>query len=131
MTVSDVFFIRGRGVVATGQIEAGPIRLGDQILVNGDRQVRVDGIEMFRKRIDTANAGDNVGLLVAGLDKADVKAGDVLTDVQSPAFAPTPSKDVAPAATEDSIARFRQMREAGLMSDDQYDEAIREATRSA
>ncbi|MEA2123497.1 MAG: hypothetical protein QOI80_279 [Solirubrobacteraceae bacterium] len=79
LTVADVFFIHGRGLVATGQVEAGSVRIGDQVLVNGARQVRIEGIEAFRKKLDTASAGDNVGLLLRDVDKDDVKAGDVLT----------------------------------------------------
>jgi translation elongation factor EF-Tu-like GTPase len=79
MTVADVFFIRNRGLVATGQVEAGSLRVGDHVLVNGQRQVRVEAIEMFRKTLDTANAGDNVGLLLADVTNEDVASGDVLT----------------------------------------------------
>jgi len=79
MTVSDVFFIRGRGVVATGQVEAGSIRKGDTVQINGGNPVAVDGIEAFRKLLDEAHQGDNVGLLFKSLDKGDLNQGDVIS----------------------------------------------------
>jgi len=79
VTVSDVFFIRGRGAVATGRVEDGTIRVGDEVQINGDRTLKVDGIEAFRKVLDEAQAGDNVGLLFSKLDKDVLKAGDVIT----------------------------------------------------
>ncbi len=79
MPVSDVFFIRGRGVVATGQVQAGSIRKGDNVQINGGDPVRVDGIEAFRKQLDEANQGDNIGLLFTSLDKGDLNRGDMVT----------------------------------------------------
>jgi elongation factor Tu len=79
MTVEDVFVIRGRGAVATGRVEYGELRVGDQVKINDGPSVRVDAIEAFRKKIDTATTGDNVGLLFKTLDKNDVAAGDVIT----------------------------------------------------
>ncbi|OBG32482.1 EF-Tu/IF-2/RF-3 family GTPase [Mycobacterium sp. E3198] len=79
MTVQDVFVIRGRGAVATGRVEYGELRVGDQVQINNGPTVRVDAIEAFRKKIDTATAGDNVGLLFKALDKNDLAAGDVIT----------------------------------------------------
>jgi len=79
MVVADVFFITGRGVVATGKPESGSVRVGDEVQVNGGDPVAVDGIEAFRKVLDEAHAGDNVGLLFKSLDKGDVAAGDVIT----------------------------------------------------
>ena len=78
MTVADVFVIRGRGLVATGTIEDGAVRVGDIVRIN-DAPATVDGIEAFRKVLDQAQAGDNVGLLFGKLDKGDVQAGDVIT----------------------------------------------------
>lgn len=79
MTVEDVFVIRGRGAVATGRVEYGELRVGDQVKINDGPTVRVDAIEAFRKKIDTATSGDNVGLLFKALDKNDLAAGDVIT----------------------------------------------------
>ncbi|OSC37235.1 EF-Tu/IF-2/RF-3 family GTPase [Mycobacterium decipiens] len=79
MTVQDVFFIRNRGIVATGRVEYGELRIGDEVRINDGSAVRVDAIEAFRKRVDTAKVGDNVGLLFARLTKSDVAAGDVIT----------------------------------------------------
>jgi elongation factor Tu len=79
MTVEDVFFIRGRGAVATGTVEAGSLRVGDEVQINDGQRVRVHGIEMFRKVMDEAQAGDNVGLLFGSLDRDVLQAGDVLT----------------------------------------------------
>jgi elongation factor Tu len=82
MTVEDVFFIRSRGTVVTGKIEAGTLKSGDQVALQhggASRTVTVSGIEMFRKMLDQANAGDNVGLLFKDLTKDDVARGDVLS----------------------------------------------------
>ena len=81
MTVEDVFFIRGRGVVVTGQIESGTLNVNDEIYIrrqNSSRRVTITGIEMFRKILDQAKAGDNVGVLLRDIDKQDVQKGDVL-----------------------------------------------------
>jgi translation elongation factor EF-Tu-like GTPase len=79
LTVQDVFVIRGRGAVATGRVEYGEVRVGDQVKINDGPSVRVDAIEALRKKRDTATAGDNVGLLFKKLDKSDLAAGDVIT----------------------------------------------------
>jgi elongation factor Tu len=79
MTVDDVFFIRGRGTVVTGRVEVGEIRVGDEVQVAEHSGVRVDGIEAFRKQMDSAQAGEDVGLLLRGLDRADVHAGDAVS----------------------------------------------------
>src|SRR3954451_21430047 len=79
MTVSDVFFIRGRGLVATGKVEEGVLRVGEEVRLNGGDPVRVDGIEAFRKTLEQAQAGENIGVLLRGLDKGGVSAGDVMT----------------------------------------------------
>jgi translation elongation factor EF-Tu-like GTPase len=83
MTVDDVFTISGRGTVVTGQVEAGTVARGGTLrLTRGDgssHDVEVTGVEMFRKVVDSATVGDNVGLLLRGIDKNDVGPGDVLT----------------------------------------------------
>ncbi len=81
MTVQDVFNIKGRGTVVTGRIETGTIKVGDEISVqgrNGEKRTIVSGLEMFRKTMDQASAGDNVGLLLKNTDRSDVQKGDVL-----------------------------------------------------
>lgn len=79
LTVQDVFFIKNRGLVATGVVEAGEIRVGDEVQINGARAVVVEAVERFRKKLDHAVAGDNVGLLFSGLDRSNLSQGDVLT----------------------------------------------------
>jgi translation elongation factor EF-Tu-like GTPase len=85
LTVEDVFLIRNRGVVATGRVESGTLRVGDTVSINGGPGVEVHAIEIFRKSIDEANAGDNVGVLFKGIDKSQLGRGAVLT---SPGGAP-------------------------------------------
>ena len=80
MTVEDVFSIRGRGTVVTGKVELGPLRVGEQVRIN-EVTVRVDGIEAFRKTLEQANAGDNVGLLFGKLSKNKIQRGDVITGI--------------------------------------------------
>jgi translation elongation factor EF-Tu-like GTPase len=78
MPVTDVFSIRGRGTVAVGQVEEGIVRTGDEVVING-LAVRVDAIEAFRKIIEEARAGDNVGLLFSTLEKSQINRGDTVT----------------------------------------------------
>ena len=81
MPVEDIFSITGRGTVATGRIEAGRIHVGDEVEILGlgeDKKSVVTGVEMFRKLLDEGEAGDNVGLLLRGIDKNEVKRGMVL-----------------------------------------------------
>ena len=81
MPVEDVFSITGRGTVATGRIEAGIIHVGDEVEILGlgeDKKSVVTGVEMFRKLLDQGEAGDNVGLLLRGIDKESIKRGMVL-----------------------------------------------------
>lgn len=81
MPVEDVFSITGRGTVATGRIEAGVINTGDEIQIIGlgeGRKSIVTGVEMFRKILDRGEAGDNVGLLLRGVDKDEVRRGQVI-----------------------------------------------------
>ena len=81
MPVEDVFSITGRGTVATGRIEAGVVKVGDEVQILGlgqDRKSTVTGVEMFRKLLDQGEAGDNVGLLLRGVDKNEIKRGMVI-----------------------------------------------------
>jgi elongation factor Tu len=81
MTVEDVFSIKGRGTVVTGQIESGTLRVNDEIYIRrptSSRRTTVTGIESFRKLLDQAQAGDNVGVLLRDVTKQDVQHGDVL-----------------------------------------------------
>ena len=81
MPVEDVFSITGRGTVATGRIETGVIHVGDEVELLGlgeDKKSVVTGVEMFRKILDEGQAGDNVGLLLRGIDKNEIKRGMVL-----------------------------------------------------
>ena len=79
MQVADVFSIKGRGTVVTGQVASGVIRVGDPLVIEGAHQpvaTTCVGVEMFRKILDHASKGDNVGLLLAGVDKSHVVSGD-------------------------------------------------------
>ena len=81
MPIEDVFSITGRGTVATGRIETGVIHVGDEVELLGlgeDKKSVVTGVEMFRKLLDEGQAGDNVGLLLRGIDKKEIKRGMVL-----------------------------------------------------
>jgi len=81
MPVEDVFSITGRGTVATGRIERGKIRVGEEVALvgfNSDKKTVVTGVEMFRKLLDDGQAGDNVGLLLRGVGKEDIERGMVL-----------------------------------------------------
>ena len=82
MPVEDVFSITGRGTVATGRVERGVVKTGDELERVGIRETKkviVTGVEMFRKILDDAQAGDNVGLLLRGMDKEDIERGMVLS----------------------------------------------------
>ena len=81
MPVEDVFSITGRGTVATGRIERGRINVGEEVEMVGmgsERKTVVTGVEMFRKLLDDGQAGDNVGLLLRGVDKREIERGMVL-----------------------------------------------------
>jgi len=82
MPVEDVFSITGRGTVATGRIETGVVHTGDEVELIGlgalSRKTVVTGVEMFRKILDDGEAGDNVGLLLRGVDKKEIRRGQVL-----------------------------------------------------
>ncbi|MGB7594147.1 MAG: elongation factor Tu [Erysipelotrichaceae bacterium] len=81
MSVEDVFTITGRGTVATGRVERGMLKLGEEVEIIGIKPTRksvVTGIEMFRKLLDSANAGDNIGALLRGVNREEVERGQVL-----------------------------------------------------
>ena len=81
MTVQDVFSIRGRGTVVTGQIESGTLNVGDEISFRRQgsfKKTVVMGIEAFRKLLQQAQAGDNVGVLLRDINKDDIQRGDIL-----------------------------------------------------
>src|SRR5467141_4063437 len=81
MAVEDVFSISGRGTVATGRMERGKVKVGDKVAMVGLRPTRdtvVTGVEMFRKSMDEAIAGDNIGLLLRGVEKEDLERGMVV-----------------------------------------------------
>jgi elongation factor Tu len=86
MPIEDVFSISGRGTVGTGRVERGKIKVGDKVEIVGLRETResvVTGVEMFRKLLDEAQAGDNVGLLLRGINKEDLERGMVLAAPKS------------------------------------------------
>jgi elongation factor Tu len=86
LAVEDVFSITGRGTVATGRIERGQVKVGEEIEIVGLRDTRktvVTGVEMFRKLLDEGQAGDNVGLLLRGVEKNDIERGQVLAKTGS------------------------------------------------
>ena len=81
MPIEDVFTITGRGTVVTGRVERGQLKLNDEVEIVGIKQTRksvVTGIEMFRKQLDYAEAGDNAGVLLRGINREDVERGQVL-----------------------------------------------------
>jgi elongation factor Tu len=82
MPVEDVFSITGRGTVATGRVERGMVKVSDEVEIVGmrdsSRKVVVTGVEMFRKLLDQAEAGDNIGCLLRGVDKKEIERGQVL-----------------------------------------------------
>ena len=82
MPVEDVFTITGRGTVATGRVERGTVKVGDKVQIVGlmdePKETTVTGVEMFRKLLDLAEAGDNIGALLRGIDRKDIERGQVL-----------------------------------------------------
>ena len=82
MPVEDVFTITGRGTVATGRVERGMLKVGEEVeivgLMDAPKKTVVTGIEMFRKLLDFAEAGDNIGCLLRGINKTDIERGQVL-----------------------------------------------------
>ena len=86
MAVEDVFLITGRGTVATGRVERGRVKVGDPVEIVGIKATKdtvVTGVEMFRKLLDEAQAGDNIGVLLRGVDKKDIERGQVLAKPKS------------------------------------------------
>jgi translation elongation factor TU len=87
MPIEDVFTITGRGTVATGRVERGTVKVGDAVEIVGmqDKPTStvVTGVEMFRKLLDLAEAGDNIGALLRGIDRKDVERGQVLAKPNS------------------------------------------------
>jgi len=86
MPIEDVFGIKGRGTVATGRIERGVVKVGEEVEILGIRDARkavVTGVEMFRKLLDQGEAGDNVGLLLRGLEREDLERGQVIAKAGS------------------------------------------------
>ena len=86
MPVEDVFGIKGRGTVATGRIERGIVKVGDDVEIVGIRPTRkvvVTGVEMFKKLLDEGRAGDNVGCLLRGIERDDIERGQVLAKAAS------------------------------------------------
>src|SRR5699024_863039 len=82
MPIEDVFSITGRGAVATGRVERGAVSVGDEVEIIGmsedAKKTTVTGVEMFRKLLDYAEAGDNIGALLRGVDREDISRGQVL-----------------------------------------------------
>ena len=81
MPVEDVFTITGRGTVATGRVERGVVKIQDEVEIVGIKPINksvVTGVEMFRKLLDQAEAGDNIGVLLRGIDRKDIERGQVL-----------------------------------------------------
>ncbi len=81
MPVEDVFSIKGRGTVATGRIERGQVKVGEEVEIvgiNPTKKTTVTGVEMFRKLLDSGQAGDNVGLLLRGVERTDIERGQVI-----------------------------------------------------
>jgi hypothetical protein len=157
MTVDDVFSIRGRGTVVTGVVEEGTLRVGDEVLINRHKQVRVDAIEAFRKVLESAEKGATIGLLLSKLNRSEIGPGDLLTGVGSeaevappapptpepqtisvpePPPVPTPPQAVASgrdprfAETESQLTQFRSLKQAGLMDDAQIEDSLRGLTFS-
>ena len=86
MPVEDVFSITGRGTVATGRIEKGQVKVGEEVSIigfNSDKKTVITGVEMFRKLLDEGQAGDNVGLLLRGIAKEEIERGMVLAKTGS------------------------------------------------
>ena len=81
MPIEDVFSIKGRGTVATGRVETGVVKVGEEIEIVGIRPTTksvVTGVEMFKKNLDQGQAGDNVGILLRGIERDDIERGQVL-----------------------------------------------------
>ena len=84
MPIEDVFSISGRGTVVTGRVERGIVKVGEEVEIVGIKdtvKTTVTGVEMFRKLLDTGEAGDNIGALIRGVNREDVERGQVLAHV--------------------------------------------------
>lgn len=82
MTITDLFNIRGSGVVVTGRVESGVVTVGDEIYIrtsSGVKNIVVAGLEAFHKQVPQAQAGDNVGVLLKGVEAGELQRGDVLS----------------------------------------------------
>lgn len=79
MTVDDVFVIKNRGLVATGKVESGVLRVGDTVSINGGETATVDAIEKFRKKLDEATVGETIGVLFKKVSRSEIDRGAVLT----------------------------------------------------
>src|SRR5213076_28336 len=81
MPIEDVFSIKGRGTVATGRVEQGVVKVNEEVEIVGIRDTSksvVTGVEMFKKNLDQGQAGDNVGILLRGIERDDIERGQVL-----------------------------------------------------
>jgi elongation factor Tu len=81
MAIEDVFSIKGRGTVATGRVETGVVKVNEEVEIVGIKDTRktvVTGVEMFKKNLDQGQAGDNVGILLRGVERDDIERGQVL-----------------------------------------------------
>ena len=81
MAIEDVFTITGRGTVGTGRIDRGVIKVGESVEIVGLKETKktvVTGVEMFRKLLDQGQAGDNIGVLLRGIERNDIERGQVL-----------------------------------------------------
>jgi len=86
MPIEDVFSISGRGTVATGRVEQGVVKTGEELEIVGIRETKktvITGVEMFRKILDTGEAGDNIGALLRGVEREDIERGQVLAKPKS------------------------------------------------
>jgi elongation factor Tu len=122
MAVEDVFSIKGRGTVATGKIERGKVKVGDTVELvglKGTRSTTVIGVEMFKQLLDEGIAGDNVGLLLRGIQKDDVERGMAIaapgsitphTQFESEVYFLTKKKEVAKLHFSQAIVRRSKTR---------------------
>ncbi|MBI3624001.1 elongation factor Tu, partial [Candidatus Saccharibacteria bacterium] len=81
MPIEDIFSIKGRGTVATGRVETGVVKVNEEVEIVGIRPTKksvVTGVEMFKKNLDQGQAGDNVGILLRGIEREDIERGQVL-----------------------------------------------------
>jgi elongation factor Tu len=106
MPIEDVFSISGRGTVVTGRVETGVVKVGEEVEIVGIRDTQktvVTGVEMFRKLLDSGQAGDNVGVLLRGVEKDDVERGQVLAETGGATYVDYANIDKAPEERERGI----------------------------